>query len=409
MMLFNRFQIVSCKLNSINKVESLLRTKSKNSPFFRSSSWRRSYSSDSFKTPEESKRVKILPFSTDKVLRGKYLNPFGGIRFGMVLEELDIVAGGVAYAHAMTPLQMKEFQNAFVSPVASSDVTRFELPITIVTASCNRIELLNPLQDDKDLRFEGMVSYVGRSSMEIKIVAYTCISETEREPAVEAHFIMVARGMDSKAVPVIRLQPVTEKEKRHFKEGEDHARRRKLASDFSITKKPPNDEERLHLHQLYLSTHFHTSEQLVLMSTTRFENTHLMQPQERNIHNKIFGGFLMRQAFELAWTTCYWFACKQPTLKAIDDIAFLEPVEIGQVVTFSSKVVYSTENAVEVSVAADVIDPKSNARKTTNVFQFTFLCPDLKKKVIPFSYEDCLNYITGRRNVLKIPWETMEW
>jgi hypothetical protein len=37
------------------------------------------------------------------------------------------------------------------------------------------------------------------------------------------------------------------------------------------------------------------------MKKTRFVNTLYMHPQERNIHGKIFGGYLMKEAFELAW------------------------------------------------------------------------------------------------------------
>jgi acyl-coenzyme A thioesterase 9 len=31
-------------------------------------------------------------------------------------------------------------------------------------------------------------------------------------------------------------------------------------------------------------------------------------PEQRNLYNKIFGGFLMRQAFELAWTNVAMFS-----------------------------------------------------------------------------------------------------
>lgn len=34
----------------------------------------------------------------------------------------------------------------------------------------------------------------------------------------------------------------------------------------------------------------------------------LTMPQDRNIHGKVFGGFLMRQACELAWATGYAFS-----------------------------------------------------------------------------------------------------
>jgi hypothetical protein len=43
------------------------------------------------------------------------------------------------------------------------------------------------------------------------------------------------------------------------------------------------------------------------MKKTRFVNTLYMHPQERNIHGKIFGGYLMKEAFELAWIGMYMY------------------------------------------------------------------------------------------------------
>jgi hypothetical protein len=40
----------------------------------------------------------------------------------------------------------------------------------------------------------------------------------------------------------------------------------------------------------------------VQMTATMLSSTELMQPQERNRSGKIFGGFLMRQAYELAYS-----------------------------------------------------------------------------------------------------------
>lgn len=37
-------------------------------------------------------------------------------------------------------------------------------------------------------------------------------------------------------------------------------------------------------------------------------NTHLMHIQERNVHYKIFGGFLMREMIESGWITACQFA-----------------------------------------------------------------------------------------------------
>lgn len=43
----------------------------------------------------------------------------------------------------------------------------------------------------------------------------------------------------------------------------------------------------------------------------------------------------MRKAFELGWSTAYLFGGIFPRLKAIDDMNFIAPVEIGSIVTFT--------------------------------------------------------------------------
>ena len=43
----------------------------------------------------------------------------------------------------------------------------------------------------------------------------------------------------------------------------------------------------------------------------------------------------MRQAFELAWSTAFLFLSSQPITKGVDDITFVAPVEIGDIVTFT--------------------------------------------------------------------------
>ena len=39
----------------------------------------------------------------------------------------------------------------------------------------------------------------------------------------------------------------------------------------------------------------------------KLKNLIICQPENRNRFNKIFGGFIMRQAFELAWANTYTF------------------------------------------------------------------------------------------------------
>ncbi len=52
------------------------------------------------KTPSESHLELVLPFSSDPILREQYISPFGHVRIGRLLEDLDAFAGNVAFHHA---------------------------------------------------------------------------------------------------------------------------------------------------------------------------------------------------------------------------------------------------------------------------------------------------------------------
>ncbi len=53
------------------------------------------------RTPNDSYVIKRLALSTDPKLRELFANPLGEIRFGLLLEELDAMAGIAAYRHAV--------------------------------------------------------------------------------------------------------------------------------------------------------------------------------------------------------------------------------------------------------------------------------------------------------------------
>jgi acyl-coenzyme A thioesterase 9 len=64
----------------------------------------------------------------------------------------------------------------------------------------------------------------------------------------------------------------------------------------------------------------------ILMKDTRLENALICQPQQRNLHGRIFGGFLMHRAFELAFSTAYAFVGQRPCFLEVDHVDCLKPV-----------------------------------------------------------------------------------
>lgn len=66
------------------------------------------------------------------------------------------------------------------------------------------------------------------------------------------------------------------------------------------------------------------------MKATIQRNTLLMHLQDKNLSGKIFGGYILRLAYELGWLTAFKFLKGvYPKCTHIDDVQFLGPVEIG--------------------------------------------------------------------------------
>ena len=324
-----------------------------------------------------------MPFSTDARLRDMYTTEGQrGIRIGRLLEDLDALAGEIAYKHA--------------------EGTHPARPITIVTASVDRIELQRNLWPFFDLRFRGWVTWVGSSSMEVRIDVQHVDSTGKEQKAMVAYFMMVARDKyTNKAVPVHSLSPETEQDKKLYRLGEENKQRRKATGDQSLTISPPSSEEAKLIHELFLEQQKQKRMRLVSsedvpMSQTVVDSTYLMQPQQRNIHNKIFGGYIMRKGFELAYTASWIFSKHRPRFIALDDNTFLKPVEIGSVVTFTATVVYAEGDSCTVVVKVEVLHPETGKKETTNIFYFSFGIP-VQNRIVPETYQEAMMFIEGKR------------
>ena len=121
----------------------------------------------------------------------------------------------------------------------------------------------------------------------------------------------------------------------------------------------PTPEERIVIHDLFLQ-HKKGVEGNALKDT-RFDSTQYMHPREQNIHGHIFGGYLMREAFELAFLTACTFAHQEfVQFLVMDEIEFLAPVRIGQILNCSALVTYTDPFNRLIQVAVRVTHVASN-------------------------------------------------
>ncbi|KAI9342668.1 HotDog domain-containing protein [Obelidium mucronatum] len=354
----------------------------------------------------------FLAFRTDTHLRDEYSSHFGKIRVGKVLEDLDALAGYISYVHCAGA----------------------EKDLALVTASVDRMDLLtNEIPTDRDISLSGHVTYVGKSSMEvtIKLVAIlpdSGISKEDMEsikylrtplPAtsltgeliLSAKFIMVSLDPDSgRASPAPQLI-LTEADKHLFEQGAQHKSRKQASLQQSLQHTPPTPSELALVHALYIESQQYLEPSpsklkpahVIWMKETRFQNLVLTFPQDRNLHNKIFGGHLMRLAFELGYAVGALFSKRPLQFLALDDITFRKPVEIGAVLDLSAQAVYATaEGKVVVKVSAHVVRIVEEGRFLSNEFWFTFQTvgpSDTMNRVLPKSYDECMLYLEGKRRL----------
>lgn len=378
-----------------------------------------------------------LPFLENKELFGDYVNIIGGIRFGKIMEDLDVFAATCAYMHCGTSTSNGE-------------------KLTIVTAAVDRIDVHMRLDEPMNLRMKGMVTFVGKSSMEVTIVVESSkgrfvgtessdpkvdqdvvinqiIEEAATEESTEedwklaalAKFIMVAKNSEG-PVQVPRLKLNSKREEAIFAAGAERHATRLSRAQQSLFKEPPTADESILLHKLFLKPSCTSFEQ-VPISSTILTTTKLCHPQERNIHDLIFGGFLMREAFELGFTCAQLFSRSRLHFLAVDELAFKHPVPIGAVLQLTSQVVYTeeeyadsdsadinspnttsnsnvTSQLIHVEVVADVLNIHTADRKTTNTFHFTYRKESPPKHAVkPGTYGEAMKYLEGKRRISAKP------
>ncbi|KAH9782794.1 thioesterase [Citrus sinensis] len=356
------------------------------------------------KPPSKSRTSILYKFSSDYILKEQYRNPWNEMRMGKLLEDLDALAGTISYKMTTSGV-CNSFVCANQHCCNDDGATR---PILLVTASVDRMVVKKPIRVDIDLELTGAVTWVGRSSMEIQLEVTQSTQDTTdstESVALVANFTFVARDTKTgKSAPINQILPETEKEKLLWEEAEQRNKMRKTKRAERKMTAENGDKDRLNAllaeGRIFCDMPALADRDSILIKDTCHENSLMCQPQQRNIHGRIFGGFLMRKASELAFSTAYTFAGAAPLFVEVDHVDFLKPVDVGNFLRLKSCVLYTElENParplINVEVVAHVTSPELRASEISNKFYFTFtIRPEVKKdglsirNVVPATEEE---------------------
>ena len=317
--------------------------------------------------PEHSANAMTYAFASDEALRDTYCNPWGRVRVGRLLEDLDALAGTIAFEHCRNP---------------------GEPELLLVTASVDRIVYRHRANLKDDVTLSGRVTWVGRSSLEIGMRA---VSSWTDEPFLEASFTFVARHpltnrpaqvnpleydasnpADARAFELGAARDATRKALRK----QAAASPNKVALDSDCLE---SANDLLGQAKPLLTMPSLADPHDILLAETKLHNALIAQPQQRNTAGRVFGGFLMRRAFELAHATAYLFGGAKPVFLELDQVTFNSPVSVGDLLRFESCVLYTSHAmdidnraTMHVEVVAEVMRPEERTSVTSNVFNFTF-------------------------------------
>jgi len=213
-----------------------------------------------------------------------------------------------------------------------------------------------------------------------------------------------------KPVNIAPLKLETPAERALYAKGEENYKKKKAMKSSNIMQKAPDAEESALIHKMWSESLSYADPKnraekppnVTEMSKTAIHSTQIMQPQYRNRHNfMIFGGYLLKTTFELAFTCAASFSHERPRFLNLDPSTFEEPVPVGSVLYVAAGISYTEPDPnggtrIQVMVRTHVRSVEHVERKNTGTFFYTFHS-DAEVNVLPQSYSEFMQWVGGRR------------
>lgn len=111
----------------------------------------------------------------------------------------------------------------------------------------------------------------------------------------------------------------------------------------------------------------------------------LMGPTEANLHGNVHGGVIMRLMDEAGASAAMRHAQREVVTVAVDQVLFLEPMHLGDLVTFNAELTYAGRSSLEVRIDVIAQNLLSGGQTHTNTAYFVYVAlgPDGRPAQVP--------------------------
>lgn len=131
--------------------------------------------------------------------------------------------------------------------------------------------------------------------------------------------------------------------------------------------------------------------------------TELMIPAYANFGGKIHGGILLSLMDKVAYACASKHSSNYCVTVTVDKVEFLQPVEVGELVSLHASVNYVGRSSMVVGIRVEALNVKTHVIKHTNSSFFTMVAkddndkPTLVPKLILENREDVKRFIEAMR------------
>ncbi|MGE8319140.1 MAG: acyl-CoA thioesterase [Comamonas sp.] len=108
--------------------------------------------------------------------------------------------------------------------------------------------------------------------------------------------------------------------------------------------------------------------------------TVLMSPDMANFSGNVHGGAILRQLDNVAYSCASRYAGRYVVTLSVDQVMFLEPIHVGELVTFLASINYTGTSSMEVGIKVVAENIRERSVRHVNSCFFTMVAVDDQRK-----------------------------